>query len=197
LITGETKGPFDFTLMVKGRDKIQRIVETTTGALIRYGSDGKNSWQTSGPILGDAAGRVVYLIDSQTRRSVCSLFTNAAKGYALRDLGPAKKDASLKSASSRIIEAQDDKGQATRYYIDDTTSLITQLEYDTGQFYALPFDDQKYPLMAALVFSDYRRVDGIMAPFKIELYEGLIKIEEMNFTSIKLNNSLADDVFVP
>jgi hypothetical protein len=59
------------------------------------------------------------------------------------------------------------------------------------------FNDEQIPLASALVFSDYRNVDGVMTPFKIEVYLGLMKIEEMIFSSVQYNTGLGDEVFVP
>jgi outer membrane lipoprotein-sorting protein len=196
-ITGDENGPLRFVLVVKGKDRIQRVIETHGGAMLRYGSDGKKSWQSSGSFSGAAVGRAAQLIESQTTRSVSRLFESNAKGKSFRDMGSEKKDFIPQSVSSHAIEAEDEKGNITRYYVDNESSLVTRLEFETGEYYRLPFGDEEYPMMAAYVFSDYRPVDDVMTPFKIEVYQGLVKIEEMTFDSIQFNTGVTDDAFVP
>ncbi len=197
-ITGMVGGPADFTLTVKDNKMVQRVVtgREANETVVRIGSDGKRNWQTSGPFSAPAVGSVKFLIESQTTRSSSSLFANAEK-YALRDLGPAPHDSATESSLSRVIESTNEAGQITRYHIDNSTSLITRLEFDTGGFYTMLFGDQKYPLIASYLFSDYRSVNGVMMPFRIEVYQGLIKIEEMNFTSVEYNVGLSNSLFVP
>jgi hypothetical protein len=195
LMTGRKDGPFDFTLTVKGNAMVNRIIFLAGGSKVTYGSDGKKNWQASGPFSGAAAGSAEYFIESQTARSFASLFTNSANGYVLKDLGKDKGDTSSPGSSSQVIEADNGVGQTTRYYIDDATSLITRIEFDTGGYYKMLFGDQKFPLYAGYIFSDYRDVDGVMTPFKIEVYQGLIKIEEMNFTTVKYNTGIDDGEF--
>jgi hypothetical protein len=194
--TGDKNGPLDFTLTVKSKDKVKRVVRTSDGSkvLVSIGSDGKKSWHSSGPFTGNATGNAAHFIDSHTIRSLARLFDD---GNALTDLGPADAKHAPESASSKVIEAKNGKGASTRYYIDNTNSLVTRLEFETGAFYTMLFSDKKFPAMHSLVFSDYRQVNGIPTPFKIAVYEGLTKIEEMNFTSVQYNTGVTDDAFVP
>jgi hypothetical protein len=191
-ITGDENGSLDFTLIVKPNDKIMRIIQLPDGSKMAYGSDGKKSWQTAGPFKGDATGTAAHFIESQTNRSIAKLFD---KNITLSDLGVPDKNNVPKSESARIIETKNDKGKSTRYYVDDTTSLITRLEFDTGATYRMLFGDKEYPVYATFVFSDYRNIDGVMTPFKIEVYQGMIKMEEMNITSVKYNTGVSDGEF--
>ncbi|MDM7995526.1 MAG: hypothetical protein QUT30_07575 [Acidobacteriota bacterium] len=196
-ITGDEGGPRNFTVAVKGRSQMQRVVEMQDGTAIRFGTDGKQTWQSAGLFKGNAAGRAAELAESLTNRSIASLFSSDAHGRIYRDLGSEKKDFVPESLTSHAIEVEDEKGKATRYYIDNKSHLISRLEFDTGEYFTLPFGEEKYPLVAAYVFSDYRPVDGVMTPFRIEVYQGLIKIEEMTFESIEYNTGLTDDMFIP
>lgn len=196
-IAGDDGGPRNFTVAVKGRSQMQRVVEMQEGATVRFGTDGKKTWQSAGLFKGDVAGRAAEFVESQTNRSVAALFSSDVQGRTYRDLGSEKKDFVPESVTSHAIEMQDEKGKATRYYIDNKSQLISRLEFDTGEYFTLPFGEEKYPLVAAYVFSDYRPVDGVMTPFKIEVYQGLIKIEEMTFESIEYNTGLTDDMFIP
>jgi hypothetical protein len=196
-ITGGGNNPSDLTLMVKGANKVQRIVTNGAGGTVRYGSDGVKTWQSSGPFSSVAIGRADYFIQSQTRRSIADVLAHVSSGYAFTDLGPASANSVPANSPSRVIQARNGAGQITRYYIDNATSLILRLEFDTGGFYTMLFGNTKYPLVAAYVFSDYRRVNGLMTPFKIETYLGLTKIEEMDFDSVQYNAGVADEMFVP
>jgi outer membrane lipoprotein-sorting protein len=194
--TGDPDSPLNFTLIAKQKDKVKFIVMAPDGntVMISEGSDGKKSWHCSGLFIGEATGSEAHFIDSHTIRWIARLFDDS---NSLKDLGPADRKHAPESASSRVIEATNNKGKATRYYIDNTFSLITRIEFETGAFYAMFFETKEYPALASFVFSDYRSVNGIPTPFKIEVYEGLIKIEELNFTSVQYNTGVKDKDFVP
>jgi outer membrane lipoprotein-sorting protein len=53
------------------------------------------------------------------------------------------------------------------------------------------------PTTDSYVFSDYRSIQGALMPFKVERYLSDIKAEEMQFTSVRFNASVKDDVFKP
>jgi hypothetical protein len=193
IMSSKESGPLDFTLMVKKNDKVKRVVHYADKDM-SWGTDGKQSWQKLGAVSAGAAGPVAYFIDSNTSRSIASLFDNKK---ILKDAEPADKKHAQENDSSRVIEAKNDKDQAARYFVDNTTGLISRIEFDTGGFYTMFLSDTKYPLLASYVFSDYRTVNGFVMPFKIEIYHGRTKIEEMTFTSIQFNTGLKDEQFVP
>ncbi len=194
--TGDEGGPSKFTLWVKKSTMVQRIAETPSGP-IRYGSDGKQGWQSGNLFVENAGGQVEFFLESQTKRSISRLLNYSSQAISLRGMGKKLQELDKGRISSEVIAAEDSEGRITRYYIDDDTSLITRIEFDTGGFYTMMMSDKKYPLFAAYVFSDYRNVDGAMTPFKIETYLGLIKIEEMQFDSVQFNTGVSDDAFKP
>jgi hypothetical protein len=196
-ITGDENGSLDFTLAVKGKAKAQRVIKMPGDIMLRYGSDGKKSWQSSGMFSGDAVGRTAQIVECLTDRSVAGLFDNASQKKTYSDLDVKQKKFVSESAASRAIAVQDEKGKTTNYYIDNASSMVTRLEFDTGGTFRMLFGEEEYPLMAAFVFSDYRTFNGVMMPYKIEVYQGLVKIEEMIFDSIEFNTGLSDDEFVP
>jgi hypothetical protein len=195
-IIGNTKGPSNFSITVKQKDKVKRVVKTSDGnkVMMSSGSDGKKQWHVTGPFKGNATGSVAHFIDSQTGRAIGRLFDDA---NALKSLGNADKKYASESGSGKIIEIKNGKGLSTRYFIDNKSSLITRLEFETGESYSLLLGNKKYPSMATFVFSDYRSVNGIPTPFKIDVYKGLVQIEQMKFTSVQYNTGIKDDVFVP
>jgi hypothetical protein len=195
-ITGNPNGPLDFTLTVKSNEKVKRVVKTKDGKKVftSDGTDGIKSWHVTGPFSGGATGSVAHFIESNAIRAVGRLFD--AKN-ALKDLGPADKKHAPESEKSKVIEAGNSAGKSTRYYIDNASSLITRLEFETGEYYTMFMSKKKYPTLASFVFSDYRQVNGIPTPFKISIYNNLTKIEEMTFTSVQYNTGVKDEAFVP
>jgi hypothetical protein len=194
-ITGYSKDePLNLSVTIKGSDKVQRIISDSMREMNRCGSDGKKSWQVAGSISMQAAGITESLIESYTSRSISSLCDSRNK---VRDLGTDEKDRRDNKQSNRILESTNDKQQITRYYVDQETSLVNRIEMDTGLTYRMPFGGKEYPLMISFVLSDYRAVDGTMRPFKVEVYRGLIRYEEMQYESIKHNTGIKDEIFIP
>lgn len=195
-IMGDPRGPFNMTLMVKGRDKVQRIV-AQPGTELRYGADGTRSWQRSGPFTKGPYGRVTYFLDSKTIRSVRRFFNPLIERLILRDLGTRIQELGPNPGPSRVIEAEDGSGRRTRYYIDNATSHVTRLEFETGTIQRQLFSGRPIPVMSTLVFSDYRTVAGVRTAFRVDVYLGTIRIEQIGLTSVRYNAGLSDSVFRP
>jgi hypothetical protein len=100
-------------------------------------------------------------------------------GLALNDVGS--------NGQSQAIEVSDGRGRKTRYTVDVTAAVITEVEFSTPA-----------PLMTdKSVVSDYRRVQGILTPFKTVRFVDGVKVEEMQFTSVRYNASVKDSDFKP
>jgi hypothetical protein len=179
---------FDVTLTRKGTGHVQRVVKQPSGAL-RQGTDGTRTWDSFGGWFTAAAqGHALQFLESQTVRSVQTLFNHQAEGLAVRHRG--------KTNGAGVIEGEDRRGRKTSYFIDDKTSIVTKLEFVTGEAKD-PFSGKIVPLTDTYVFSDHRMIQGVLTPFKIERYIGGTKAEEMQFTSVRYNASLKDDLFKP
>ena len=179
---------FDVTVLRKGKLQIQRIIKQTGGE-VRQGADGTRNWDSlRGWFVGSAHGHALDFIESQTGRSIQNLFNFQSEGLILQDLGTKN--------GARVIEAVNRSGRRTSYFIDLTTSLITRLEFVTGQSIDA-FSRRPVPSLDTYIFSDFRAVNGVVTPFKIERYLDGIKAEEMRFTSVRYNAALKDDVFKP
>jgi len=153
-ITGNPGGPLNFSLMVKENKKVKLVVVNADGSKVLI-SDGKNdntNWHESGLFSGNASGMARNFIDSQTLRAIARLFDS---DNVLADLGPADPKHAPESASSRVIQSRNKNGTTTRYYIDNATSLITRIEFETGLSYSMLLNKQKYPALASFVFSNY------------------------------------------
>ena len=96
------------------------------------------------------------------------------------------RDAGAKG-NARVLELElpgEKSSPKTKYLIDDTSSRVTGIEFETGE-------------VEAHVFSDFRMVQGVSTPFRIERYVDGRKIEETQFTSVRYNASVKDEVFKP
>jgi len=179
---------FDVRLMRKGRSQVQRIVRQPGGE-VRQGSDGIRTWDSLGGRFASLAqGNALAFIESQTVRSVQSLLNYAAERLSLSDLG--------EDGGRQFIEARDREGRTTSYFIDVRSALITRLEFVVGES-RNAFSQAPVPVMESWVFSDFRQVEGLLTPFRIERYRAGIKVEEMQFDSVSYNAAVKDDVFKP
>ena len=189
--TFSAKGPqatFDMTLTRKGRAQLQYVVKQPA-AEVRLGSDGTHTWHSLGGIFTlEAQGHALQFLESQTVRSLQALFNYQAEGLTLRDRG--------QTGSARVIEAEDRQGRKTSYFVDDRTSTVTRLEFAAGEARD-PFSGNMVPNVDSYVLSDYRTVQALLTPFKIERYINGIKAAEMQFSSVRYNASIKDDVFKP
>jgi hypothetical protein len=174
-----SQGPqatFGMTLVRRGTTDVQRIVRQPAGDL-RQGTDGTTSWNTFGPFHSRAEGRASQFLEAQTVRSLQRLIEYEQHSLALRDAGHADE--------RRVIEAEDGDGRLTRYSIDELRSTVTTLEFVTDG------------IRDRYIFSDYRRVQGVLTPFRIERFSDSGKIEEIQFTTVKFNTSVPDSAFKP
>jgi hypothetical protein len=137
------------------------------------------------------AGLAGNYIESQTVRAVGNLFDAPAKGFRVREAG-AKNN-------TRVLElevpARQKPAAKTQFYVDEVTSRVTRIEFVTGE--AKDLLGKKIPTLESHVFSDFRVVQGILTPFRIERYVDGLKIEETQFTSVRYNTSVKDEVFKP
>jgi len=197
--TGPTN-TFPLTIIRKRPNYIQQIINQPGGE-VRYGSDGRRSWQSFGSgsrgrLHGPAQGEAVNFIEANTLRSVQSLFNYRTQGLILSDLGIRSQDLSLRSSPSRVIQTRDRSGRRTRYFIDHATALITRLEFDTGESRD-GVTGRVITQTDTYVFSDFRNINGIQTPFKVERYRGRTKTEELQFSSVRYNVGIREDVFKP
>ena len=179
---------FDTTLSRKGKQQVQRIIKEPAGE-IREGSDGNQSWHSvAGRFPAAARGPALRFIESQTVRSIQTFLNYQDEGLILRDLGS--------KGTARVVEAEDKSGRRTSYFLDNTSSIVTRLEFVTGQAQD-PFSKRNIPTIESYQFSDFRIIQGLLTPFKIERFFNGIKTEETVCTSVRYNVSVDDKVFRP
>ena len=186
-VDGVAKGTFTVTLIRQGNTKLQTIVEQD-GVNVRLGTDGTDSWHSlSNGMRTDAVGRAKHFVESQTVRSVWSLLDTSDRELALRNKGRSPKE--------RIVEAEGPGAEKTDYYIDDVTSVVTRLEFVTGE--ATDIFGNTVELTDAYVFSDFNDIDNIPTPLKVERFINGIKAEEMVFSRVVYNVDLTAIAFQP
>src|SRR5262249_43366362 len=178
---------FDVTLSRKGNRRVQRLIKQQAGP-VKEGANGTAQWLSAGAFTGPAAGNSLYFIEGQTVRSVESLLNYRNEGLALRANG--------RITGSQIVEAEDKDGRKTNFYVSDGTSTISTLEFVTGQSRD-PFRQTSVPDVESYRFSDFRRIHGLLTPFRVERFINGFKTEEMQFNSVSYNTSIKDDVFRP
>jgi hypothetical protein len=176
---------FDVTVLRKGDRRVQRIIKQA-GVVVREGSDGGRVWASSGAFSALTAGRARQFIESQTVRSIPTLLKRQTQTLRHVDV----------TDDARIIEAEDPEGQKTSYSIDARTSAITKVQFVTGESKD-PFSGRLIPDVESYIFSDFRTVQGVLTPFKVERYINGFKAEETQFTSVSYNASLHDGDFHP
>src|SRR5262245_62022200 len=180
------RATFDFRLLRKGMTRVHRVIQQPVGEL-KQGTDGESSWESVPGFFTPAAqGRAMHFLESQTTRSMQRLFNYQKEGLKLRDLGAHDQ--------KRIVEAEDQKGKKTKYFIDPDKNLITKVEFVTREVKD-PFSGRIVPDTDSYVFSDFRLIQGTPTPFKVERFNGGNKIEEMQFNSVRYNAGLKDSDF--
>ena len=187
----DSKNTIEVTVLRKGDSRVQRVLKQDGGEL-HQGSDGTSTWESFNGMTALAPGGLAgNFIESQTVRAPASLFDFQAKGLAVRDAG--------KKGNARVMELEEAQAgkspRKTRYFIDEATSRVTRIEFPTGE--AKDLLGKTIPTTESYAFSDFRTVQGVLTPFRIERYVDALKIEETQFTSVRYNASVKDEAFKP
>ena len=112
----------------------------------------------------------------------------------VHDLGM-KGDARVLEVFEKPDSANKD-GRKTRYFVDAATFVISRIDMVTGEIFDT-FLNRKMETTESVAFSDYRDVNGVMTPFKIESFINGFKVDEMQFGAISHNQSVQDRSFRP
>jgi hypothetical protein len=207
-------------LSTKAAGHVQRFIESQTErsleALFNFRKHGKN--------LADLTDK--FTAQGQGTNGGADNGNDNGNGNASGRLDRAHPTPAFEAARNRkVIEVGDSpgnghgpqgasQGHSTRYYIDDTTSLVTRMEfdYDTATD---PFSNQPVALTEVYEFSDYRDVPllspepfsgkpaakagdpgaTVKFPFRIDRYIAGQLAESLVFTRLVLNRTLAPENF--
>jgi len=177
----------DLAIARKGASQVQRIVKQA-GHEVRVGSDGAGMWDSlDSHFVSKAQGQAVSFIESQTTRSVPLLLNYQSQGLILRHTG--------QKGNAQLIESTDAAGRRTTFWIDESTSTVSKLEFVTAQ--TKDALGNLAVLTESYVFSGYRRIQGLLTPFRTERYFNGIKADEIRITSVVYNTSITDNAFRP
>jgi hypothetical protein len=188
LFTTDGPGPtFGVTVLRKGENQVQTIIHQP-GADVRVGTDGVRHWHSlSNGMRTDARGQAMHRIEIETVRSPAALADHRARGLELRDKG--------RGQNARIVEAEGPEGRKTDYHIDDQTALVSRVEFVTGE--KTDMFGNPIPSTEVWLYSDYRDVDGVPTPFRIERRIDGMKVEEIVLESVRYNADIDDNQFRP
>ena len=174
------KATFPLTFVREGYSKMLTIVHQP-GVDVRLGTDGESSWHSlSIGMRTEAIGPPLNFVESYTTRSPRSLFYESDRARALADKG--------RAGTARVLEGEEPGGRKTDYHIDDETSVVTRMEFVTGE--ATDVFGNTVQTTETYVFSEFREVDGVFTPFTVERLIDGVKAEEMNFEAVVLNVDL-------
>ena len=178
-----------FPVVFLGKDdgRTQRIVYQEGGE-IRQGSDGTRGWHSiAGQFMSRPAGTAVAQIESRTNRSVQSLFQHQSLGLDLEYQWTEDGRYAIDTLQGRT---------RTRYLIDESTHLVMALEFEFGTARD-PFQGREFPRTHRVEFGDYRRIQGVMTPFRTAYRIDGVRVEEIVLDSAAYNVSLRDSAFTP
>ena len=145
-------------------------------------ADGK-IWDGKGDHLTPEGRRALEFLETQNARGVRQFLESPKRAATITDNGS--------SGSSRIVTVQEKDGIATRYYLDRTTSRMTQFEFVRGQ--SRDKDGLIIPNVHSYAFSEFRSADGIATPlmpflpFKVEHSINGVTREEVQWSMVQYN----------
>jgi hypothetical protein len=184
-----TQGPYaqySVTVWRKGHARVLRSIKSSRGEQ-RQGTDGTQTWDSFGRFITAARGPALEFLETQTVRALPNLFEHQTRGSRLRDDGGRGAD--------RVFTIEEANGRTTSYVIDGPRGLVTRMELVSGQ--APDMLGRSMSIVQSYVFSNFRTVQGVETPFKVEHFTNDIKVDELLFTSVRYNTGVADNVFQP
>jgi hypothetical protein len=173
----------DLEIIAKAPDKLLTIVNIPNLGAIHEGYDGKVAWsknpfigitEKSGAQLDHTRAQADFYRDVEIKDRLTSLTHEGSK--------------SVNGEECHVISGQDQSGNTERMFISKKDYLIKQLV-------SIIPDASGATMEATLRMSDYRKVDGLMIPHKIEIVEPSQAAFVMTFTSVKHNEATNDSKF--
>jgi len=189
LFDGTPQETNPLTLLRQGKTKVQAVWTQNPPSTVthRLGTDGTSSWHSVSPpgLSTVANGPDLQFIETLTSRSIETLFQYQTEGLILRDLGV--------NGTARVIEAEDRSGRRTSYFIEVDTAIISKIEFIVSQ--GVTIGGQWVPIVGSFRFSDFRNVQGVLTPFRMQFYvDNRLEIDH-RFTSVTYNVAIPNSVF--
>ncbi|NWF50885.1 MAG: outer membrane lipoprotein-sorting protein [Ignavibacteriaceae bacterium] len=158
------------------------------GVISKQGFDGVNGWIIN-PFTGDSVARpaseeeLELLMDQADMDGL--LYNYEQKGFSVRLLG--QED--LEGQPTFVIELVKPSGNTYKYYLDARNYVIlktsTSLEYGGS------------PRLNEYIFSNYKKVQGILVPFKTDIVVDKQMVVQYVFDDISFNRVIEDALFQP
>jgi hypothetical protein len=172
-------------VVTKG-DKVQRTIRQPGGEL-RQGSDGGRTWDGIAGHRTSVRNSGLSFIEIQTVRSALRLFDHQLRGARLKDFG-------IRGAR-RALEVEDPGGRTTTYLIEPN-GRVGRVEFHAGVS-RNPFSGRTMPVVEAFEFSDYRMVQGVLTPMTVTHFRDGIKLDVMEFGSVRYDSAVSNGLFRP
>jgi hypothetical protein len=104
------------------------------------------------------------------------------------------RDGGMKE-QNRVVEIEETNGRTTTYFLSPS-GRVAKMEFITGQGRNM-LTGKPIPIVESYEFSDYRNVQGVLIPFTIGHFRNGLKLDVTEFTSVRHNTGVANDVFRP
>ena len=148
------------------------------------------------PMISHAAGVVMHkyeeMLASGTMFNSISLYNALAAGESADVKFEAKGTKKVRNRPAYVVEAKQGKGQPVRLYFDSETFMWVRTEYgsvritkDMGTFTnTIEKKDQESTIDFYVETSDFREVDGLKLPFKLEMVATAPILKQRNVGTI-------------
>ena len=115
----------------------------------------------------------------------------ADSNQAFRDAGQANSP----DGPADVLETNDEAGRAVRYFIDPASHLPLMVQYQEVRPQAMPTQGAPKLSTTAMHLSDYKKVDGVLLPHRIDISIDGRATESWTVEKFKINPTVKADVF--
>ncbi len=172
----------EFEVKAKAPDKQVSRIEFEGFGSIREGFDGRTAWAAA-PFQGVRVKKGAEL--TRTQRS--ALFPRELKLREAYDGFEVKGTENVNGKDAWVVEAKAPGGAVDRLYFDRESGLLLREE--------TAIETPVATLMFQSNLSDYRRVDGVMVPFSIDMPKPVEMGFKVRFTEVIHNQAIPDTEF--
>ena len=173
----------DLEIISKAPDKLLSKINIPNMGEIHEGYDGKVAWSNI-PAVGIIEKSGAQLEQTRTQ---ADFYRDVEIKDRLKDLSQ-EGTKTVNGEECHVISGKDQNGNTERMFISKKDHLIKQVVSNIT-------DAGGTPMEATMQLSDYKKVDGIMVPHKIELVEPAQAAFVITFTSVKHNEPVDDSKF--
>ncbi len=170
---------FQVTVYIKLPDKLKQIASAKDREMMTV-LNGDKGWLKSGDSVRELPGEVIRSLKEQIQNGEDFIFLNATKSnYQFKYVGTG----ALNETRAHVIQMVDPDGSETKLYLDIKSYHLIKIAY------------QEAEEQIETLFSDYRRLGGIMTPFRLKEYRDGKLVSETQIEETKFNSGLSDELF--